>query len=383
MTMNYAERLHIFQQRLTSAADMAFFPISADLQYLAGVPRDIPTYGWTMHPGAWLEGLWVAPGRDAVLTLPRMTAEFGGLSSLTGVQMRVLGDWDDPAALVRDILAAFDLPPQPRVAVGDRAHGETLIALQALLPGVAFTSGTSILRQQRVIKSEAEIAVMRRAGEITEAAFADVVQNLRLGMTELDVISEVNHQLRRHGSLGESFTTSLYNSGPSYPLIFGDQAGKSLRVLEPPVSVLFDFGAIYEGFCYDFGRTVSFGAPSAEFQRIYDLVMQSQAAGVAALRAGASTTSATDAAARRVIEDAGYGPAFRHRLGHGIGMDVHEPPFLTRGDETPLQEGMLFTIEPSIMQFESFSARVEDVVVARPGGGEKLTNGFQSLIVID
>jgi Xaa-Pro aminopeptidase len=381
--MNYSERLQLFQKRLANTADAAFFPISADLQYLAGVPRDIPNFGWTMHPGAWLEGLWVAPGKDAVLTLPRMTAEFGGLSSLKGVEMRVLGDWDDPAALVKEIIGKFDLPANPRVAVGDRTHAETLIALQALLPGVLFVSGTSILRQQRVIKSEEEIAVMRKAGEITEAAFADVVRNLKHGMTELEVISEVNYQLRRHGSLGESFTTSMYNSGPNHELIFGDRADKSLRVLKPPVALLFDFGSIYGGFCYDYGRTVSFGAPSAEFQKVYDLVMQSQAAGVAALKAGVHTTTQTDAAARKVIEDAGYGKEFRHRLGHGIGMDVHEPPFLTKGDETLLQEGMLFTIEPSIMQFHSFSARVEDVVVARPNGGEKLTNGFQSLIVID
>ena len=101
-------------------------------------------------------------------------------------------------------------------------------------------------------------------------------------------------------------------------------------------------------------------------------MMASQAAGVAALKAGEATTSEADRAARQVIEEAGFGEAFRHRLGHGIGMDVHEPPFLTKGDETPLQNGMLFTIEPSIMQLNSYSARVEDVVVARPGGGEKL-----------
>ncbi len=381
--MNYSERLQIFQQKLGEIADFAFFPISADLQYLTGVPRDIPTYGWTMHPGAWLEGIWVTPGQEAVLTLPRMTAEFGGLSDLQGVQTRVLGDWDDPATLVREILGKFNLPANPRAAVGDRTHGETLIGLQAILPGVQFVSGTSLLRQQRIIKSEAEINTMREAGKITEAAFTDVVNNLKHGMTELDVISEVNHQLRRHGSLGESFTTSLYNSGPNHPLIFGHREEKFSRVLNPPVAILFDFGAIYDGFCYDYGRTVSFGAPNEEMQKVYDLVMASQAAGIAALQAGVNTTTQTDAAARKVIEDAGYGEEFRHRLGHGIGMDVHEPPFLTKGDETLLQEGMLFTIEPSIMQFNNFSARVEDVVVARPGGGEKLTNGFQSLIVID
>src|SRR5262249_11660929 len=117
--------------------------------------------------------------------------------------------------------------------------------------------------------------------------------------------------------------------------------------------------------------------------RVYSLVMQAQAQGIAAMKAGTVTAEQVDAAARKVIEEGGYGQEFRHRLGHGIGMDVHEPPFLTKTDTTLLQEGMLFTVEPSITQLNSFSSRVEDVVVARPGGGEPLTKGFQSLIVID
>jgi Xaa-Pro aminopeptidase len=111
--------------------------------------------------------------------------------------------------------------------------------------------------------------------------------------------------------------------------------------------------------------------------------MSSQAAGIKALRAGVATCQDVDRAARAVVADAGYGPNFRHRLGHGIGMDVHEPPFLTDGDTTLLEEGMAFTIEPSIMMPGGFSARVEDIIVARPGGGEPLTTGFQTLQVID
>jgi Xaa-Pro dipeptidase len=146
---------------------------------------------------------------------------------------------------------------------------------------------------------------------------------------------------------------------------------------------LFDFGAAYNGMCYDFGRTVFFGEPDDEYKKIYKLVMDSQAAGIAAMKAGQVTAAQVDAAARQVIEDAGYGEEFRHRLGHGIGMDVHEPPFLTKTDHTILQEGMLFTIEPSITQFNTFSARVEDVVVVRPDGGEPLTSQFQEMHVID
>jgi len=233
-----------------------------------------------------------------------------------------------------------------------------------------------------MIKSQHDIDEMKEAGRITEAAFADTLSNLKLGMTELEVVQEVNYQLRKHGSLGESFTTSLYNSGPNHPLLFGQRMETWKRKLDPPVSILFDFGGIYNGWCYDFGRTVFFGEPTEEAITVYNLIMASQAAGVAALKSGQATTSDVDAAARKVIEDGGYGEEFRHRLGHSIGMDVHEPPFLTKGDETPLEEGMLFTIEPSITQFNTFSARVEDIVVARPSGGEKLTNGWQELIVI-
>ncbi len=131
------------------------------------------------------------------------------------------------------------------------------------------------------------------------------------------------------------------------------------------------------------GGRSAFGAPSAEQQRIYDTVMASQAAGIATLQAGEVTAEQADAAARKVVEDAGYGPNFRHRLGHGIGVDVHEPPFLTKTNTTVLREGMLFTVEPSILFEHGFSARVEDIIVVRPGGGEKLTNGWQSLIVIE
>lgn len=381
--MNYSERQQQFQEVLGRSADLAFLPVSADLQYLTGVPRDFPNFGATIHPGAWLEGLWMAPRGAPLLVLPRMTAEFGGLADSTGVELRILGDHDDPAALVRELAARFSVSPRPRIALGDRARAETASRLHAIFPGAAFVSATDLLRPLRAIKSETEIAIMRRAGAITEAAFADVLPKLRHGITELEIMAEVDYQLRRHGSLGPSFTTVLYNTGPNHELIFGKHEQTWHRPLNPPVAILFDFGAIYEGYCYDYGRTVYFGQPDAEIQRVHALVMASQAAGIAALKAGQATAAQADAAARQVIVDAGYGPNFRHRLGHGIGLDVHEPPFLTAGDETVLAEGMLFTVEPSILVPWGPAARVEDVVVVRPGGGEPLTTGYPSLIVID
>ena len=206
------DRLQRFQKILGEHADLAFFPMSSDLQYLTGVPRDFPNYGHTIHPGDWLEGAWITPGRAPVLPLPRMTAEFGGLSRLQGMDIRVLGDWDEPAEMVKRILDDFDLPENPRVAISDFASGETVSHLQPLLPGATWLSATALLRPMRVIKSEDDIELMKVAGRITEAAFADTLKALRLGMTELEIVEEVNYQLRKHGSLGQSFTTSLYNS---------------------------------------------------------------------------------------------------------------------------------------------------------------------------
>ncbi len=153
-----------------------------------------------------------------------------------------------------------------------------------------------------------------------------------------------------------------------------------LLPLVPPVSISIDFGAVYDGYCYDYGRSVFFGEPDADYRRAYGLVMASQAAGIAVL--DGNTCEQADAAARAVIAEAGYGEAFRHRLGHGIGMDVHEPPFLTKGNATALRTGMCFTVEPSIFLVGQLGARVEDVVVVGPDCGRPLTSGFQALHVL-
>ena len=381
--MDYQTRLHTFQENLAGKADLAFFPISADLQYLTGVPRDTPNFGAVVHPGDWLEGAWLTPDKAPILALPRMTAEFGGLGSLKGVDIRVLSDFDDPTEMVKGFIKELGIGDKPNIAIANKTHGETVAALNGLLPGASFLSASELLQPQRAVKTQEEIEVMKKAGAITETAFGEVFKKLEHGMTELEIVSELDYQLRKHGSLGPSFTTSLYNSGPNHRLLFGQRQATWKRVLTAPVSILFDFGAILDGYCYDYGRTVFFGEPDEECQNIFRLIMASQAAGIKALQAGKMTTSQADKAARDVLVEAGYGKEFRHRLGHAIGLDVHERPFLTAGDETLLEEGMLFTVEPSITQFETFSCRVEDVVVARPDGGEALTQGFRELLVID
>ncbi len=380
---SYSDRMARFRTLIEGRADLVFVPIGTDLDYLTGIHRDIPNYGRNLHPGMWLEGAWISPGHEPILTIPRMTAEFGAKGGTDGMDVRVLGDWDDPAQMVTGILKELGVGDGATIATSDDAEAEFLMKLQGLVPGARFASATEILRELRVIKDADEIETLREAGRKTEAAFSEVIKALKIGMTELDVVAEVDYQMKRQGSLGPSFVTSLYNTGPNHPMLFGRRLESWPRVLTAPVSVLFDFGAVHDGMCYDFGRTVSFGAPSDEQIKVHGLIMKSQAAGIAALKAGAITCAEVDRVARDVIADAGYGDKFRHRLGHAIGWDVHEPPFLTAGDETVVEEGMIFTVEPSIFQDGTFSARVEDCVVVRPDGGEKLTDGWQDLIVIE
>jgi len=377
----YANRLARVQQQMRDQGiDLLFLNPSANLHYVTGIGREEPNFGNTIYPGEWLTGAWIPQQGAPILTLPRMLADFH-MGTVEGYEVRVLSDAGDPAQLVQDVLASFHIANGANIAVNDRAWAELVLNVQRLRPGATLSKASALLMPLRRIKEADEIAIMRKAGAITEAAYQATLANLRHGMTNLDLITEVQYQLKKHGAQTESFVTSFYNMGRNYPFAFHNKDEVLLIPLEPPVSISYDFGAAYEGYCYDYGRSVYFGEPDAEYRKVYDLVIAAQAAGIAALKAGNSCAQA-DAAARQVITEGGYGHAFRHRLGHGIGMDVHEPPFLTVSDETILQPGMCFTAEPSIFLPHQLGCRVEDVVVVGEQAGEALTTGFKTLHVV-
>ncbi len=379
---DYTARLQRVQQQMRAQhVDLLFLSRSANLSYVTGLLREQPNYGNTMYPGEWLTGAWVPVDGTPILTLPRMVADFHVVQA-GDMEVRVLGAGDNGLPTAAAVLESLHIGAAARIAVEDRAWAESLINLQALRPQATFSQASALLGPLRRIKDADEIQILREAGAVTEAAFDATLPRLKHGMTNLDLITEVNYQLRRNGATCDSFVTAFYNMGRNFPFDFHNRDEVLQIPLDAPVSISFDFGAVYKDYCYDFGRSLFFGEPDDEYRRIYALVMASQAAGIAALHVG-NTCEGADAAARAVIEEAGYGEAFRHRLGHGIGMDVHEPPFLTAGDTTVLEEGMCFTAEPSIFMPHVMGARVEDVVVVRPGAGEPLTSGFQQLHIVN
>lgn len=219
--MPYLERIHRFQEQMEDQPTLIYLPLSADLQYLTGIHRSMPTFGAIRHPGDWIEGLWMTGQCGPILVLTRMTAEFY-FAGRDWLEVRLLGDQADPGNLLSGVLRDLSAKRCTRIAVGEDSSVDTLVHLQSILPDAAFVSATEQLSPMRMIKSADDIARIRRAGEITEAAFADVLKSLKPGISELEVVSEIDYRLRQHGSQGSSFNTTLYAVGPQHELIFGD-----------------------------------------------------------------------------------------------------------------------------------------------------------------
>jgi len=234
--------------------------------------------------------------------------------------------------------------------------------------------GVTVLR---AVKDEAEIAVMRRAGAITDEALRNVVARGLVGRAERDVAWDLQAEYHRLGADGEAFgaIVAAGDHGAQAHALPGE------RVIRAGELVVIDTGARVEGYCSDITRTFATGEPSGELRRIYEVVLAAQQAGIAAVRAGAHGRSDVDAAARAVVEDAGYGERFGHGTGHGVGLQVHEAPSLgrTRGDR--LEEGMVCTVEPGVYIEGLAGVRIEDTVLVTPGGCERLTTSPKGLQV--
>jgi Xaa-Pro aminopeptidase len=254
-----------------------------------------------------------------------------------------------------------------------REH-ERLVA--ALPGGVELVACDELVERVRWVKDDEEIDLLNRAQAVTDQAFDDVLETIALGMTERHVARQLEELLRRDGADGLSFDSIV---------AFGENAAEphhepTHRSLEEGDIIKMDFGALYGGYHADMTRTVAFGQPAAELRKIHDTVRQAQQAGIDAVHEGA-TGAEVDAAARGVIEGAGYGDAFSHGLGHGVGLDIHEGPRLGREfAEHTLPARTVVTVEPGIYVPGLGGARIEDMVEVTPDGCRVLGNASRELI---
>jgi Xaa-Pro aminopeptidase len=373
----YAERRAALYERMRDQGiDVLFCPPSGDLEYLTGARRRFPTFGNISYTHGWVCGAFLRPGHDPVMVLPRMVAEFDMPAGVPG-DVVVVNETDDGAAVFERLVRGFG--PIGTIAVEQRTWAETVLALGAA-SGAKIVSSVGLTNPMRRIKSAAEIELMSSACRLADSAMAAVTADVADGAVERDLVEELDSLLHREGSRGVSFDTAVWAMGPSTDRDASDRETSARMSRSSGVS--FDFGAVIGGYCSDFGRTVAIGDTSPEFVRVYEVVIAAQAAGLAAVRPGVPARE-VDAACRQVITEAGYGDWFRHRTGHCIGLDVHEYPFISEEDETPLETGMTFTIEPSVFWPGRVGVRIEDIVLVTPDGGVKLNQYSPEMVVVD
>ena len=234
-----------------------------------------------------------------------------------------------------------------------------------------------LLGALRAAKDEEEIALMTKAQRISEQALEEILKFLRPGVTEKEVAAKLTHDMLRFGAEKMSFDP-IVASGPNGSL---PHAVPSDRAIQSGEFVTMDFGCIYGGYCSDMTRTVAVGEPTEEMKKVYAVVLEAQLAGIAAEKAGV-TGKSVDAAARRVIEDAGYGEYFGHSFGHSVGLEIHEAPNAGSTCEDVIPLGAAVSAEPGIYLPGKFGVRIEDVTIFTADGCVNLTKAPKDLIIL-
>ena len=229
----------------------------------------------------------------------------------------------------------------------------------------------------RAVKEDWELELMRKAQQITDKAFSEVLPRIKAGMTEKQLQAELIYCLYKNGGENLSFDPIVV-SGPNTSLPHG-VAGD--RVLQAGDFITLDFGVLYGGYCSDMTRTVALGYATDEMKKVYETVLAAQEAGIAATKAGVLGRD-VDAAARKVIEDAGYGDFFGHGYGHSLGLEVHENPNCNPRGDVPMAVNMVCSAEPGIYLPGKFGVRIEDVVIFTADGCEDITKSPKNLIIV-
>jgi Xaa-Pro aminopeptidase len=361
----YAQRLSL-AARAASDAGLAGLVITPgyDMRYLVG------SRAQTFER---LTALVLPAAGGPTVVVPRLELASLKESAVTelGLAVRDWVDGEDPYRLVADVLGS-----PAATAVTDSMPALHLLPLAEVL-GVVPVLATDVLRRMRMIKDAAEIDALRKAGAAIDRVHARVPEFLVPGRTEADVAADIAEAIVAEGHSEVAFI--IVGSGPHGADPHHECSDRELRAGDV---VVVDIGGPYEpGYNSDSTRTYSIGEPSPDVARRYAVLQRAQQAAVDAVRPGV-TAEQVDAAARDVLAAEGLAEAFVHRTGHGIGLSVHEEPYIVAGNDVPLQEGMAFSVEPGIYFPGQWGARIEDIVIVTADGALPVNNRPHELVVV-
>jgi Xaa-Pro aminopeptidase len=352
-----------------TGVDLVVLTPGSDLRYLCG---------YNAHAMERLTALVVPRVGEAFLVVPRLEAPMVGASpaGALGLELLAWDETDDPFALLAATAAARLGSAPARVAVGNRTWAEHALGVQGAIAGAQLELAAPVIDRLRMVKSAAEIEELALAGAAIDRVHAGMAAWLRVGRTEAEVGADIGAAILAEGHIGIDFT--IVGSGPNGASPHHELSG---RTIEAGDVVVVDIGGeTATGYRSDCTRTyVVGGSAPAEVAEWYAVLQAGQAAAVAAVRPGV-TAEEVDAAARRVIDDAGWGEHFIHRTGHGIGLDTHEAPYIVACNPLPLEPGMAFSVEPGIYLAGRCGARIEDIVVCTDDGVRNLNGGPRELV---
>ncbi|MFJ6268287.1 M24 family metallopeptidase [Lysinibacillus xylanilyticus] len=331
--------------------------------------------GFKSNPHERLLGVMIFKEAEPFLICPKMEIPD---AKEAGWSYEVIGHQDTENSMEVLAQAIKDRNVNPQTFAIEKAQliVERLEALQHSFPQANFVRLDEKINAMRVIKDANELEKLRKAAELADYAIEIGCKEIAEGKTEMEILTAIESAIQDKGCK-MSFETMVL-SGPKTASPHGKPGA---RKIEKGDMILFDLGVIYDGYCSDITRTVAFGEPSEAQKEIYNTVLSANTNAITAVKPGVRAMD-LDKIARDTITDAGYGEYFTHRLGHGLGISVHEFPSVTGANEMTMEEGMVFTIEPGIYKSDVTGVRIEDDVVVTKDGVEVLTKFPKELIVL-
>ncbi len=364
--MNYENRIKRFLHLLKDSGSAgAIIAPGPNLYYLAGI-----------SPSATLERLFVliiSSNEESTLIIPKLYENELRESWIEDIV--VWKDGEDPFEIFRKfILERFEAGEE--IFVDDNIPASHLIKALDVLRQYELKPLGPIISKLRIIKDDEELENLRRAADIVDKVFYRIISSEIKGKSERDVSILIENLIKELGA--ELAFEPIVASGMNGANPHHRSSNKKIQTGD---AVILDYGAKFNGYCSDITRTIFVGEPSAEFKKVYEIVKEAQERAYMVVKEGIMAKY-VDLEARKTIENYGFGEYFIHRTGHGLGLDIHEEPYIVSSNETVLKNGMVFTIEPGIYIPNKFGIRIEDDVALIEGKGIRLTKAERELFVI-
>lgn len=376
---DYKARISSLRKSMESLKiDAVVFPTDANMEYFTSIPRQ---GSWTtkQRQNSSDYSCVLITDSDVIVFLPSLTY-IVTMSKLQDRQIDarfvVFEDGDLSGKALVDEFQKQKLF-RKKIGVAMDLSAPLLVRMINDMKNDLFDM-TPVLKKIRSIKDEKEIACMKEASRRTDLVYKELISQICIGASVQELELELERLILKYGGTASSFQGELNNHGP----LSGPMVGYSYPTIEKGYVLGLDFGMIYQGYCTDFGRTVFVGEPSREIQKMYETVVHAQKAAIDCMTEKVSCQE-VDEAARKTIAEEGYSERFIHKLGHGVGMDVHEEPFLCKGERKLIESGMVFAVEPSIFIPQKCFVRVEDLVEVTDNGCQRMSEISQNICVVE